>query len=102
MTYTKSSPEWRDIIAKADHWFGRTTMEFWNTTVVWESLTPVGDGRWLFLSLDDTFDRSQRKYSVRLAHEDSGDIDTLDFQYTSDIDEAYETFHEHSFELGSC
>lgn len=102
MTYTKSSPEWRDIIANSDNWFEPTTMKWWNSRVLWDSLTPVLNGRWLFLSLEDTFDRTERKYSLRLADLNAGDVDTLSFQQTSDIQEAYHLLNEHSFELGSC
>jgi hypothetical protein len=102
MAYTKSSPEWRDIIVNSDNWFEPTTMKWWNSKVLWDSLTPVLNGRWLFLSLEDTFDRTERKYSLRLADLNAGDVDTLSFQQTSDIQEAYHLLNEYSFELGSC
>lgn len=101
MTYTKASPEWRAIIAKNPDWFSSKTKGFWNSDVLWDTLTPVGNGEWLFLSLEDNFDRTQQMYSVRLASTEDSHIDTLSFQQTSDKHEALAMLYEHSFELGS-
>ena len=101
MTYTSASPEWRAIISNNPLWFNAKTQEFWGSEVLWDTLTPVLNGEWLFLSLEDNFDRTQKMYSVRLASTESTEIDTLSFQQTSDKHEALAMLYEHSFELGS-
>jgi hypothetical protein len=100
MTYTKSSPEWQDIM-RENRWFLPETMEYWNCTVLWDTLTPVGNGEWLFLSLDDNYNRTERMYSVRMFSTNDRHMSTLSFQQTSDKSEALAMFNEHSFELGS-
>ena len=101
MTYTQTSPEWQNIIAKGKLWFAPETMEFWNSSVLWDTLTPIGDGEWLFLSLEDNSTRTARMFSVRKV-EQTGYISTLSFQQTSNEDEAVASLNEYSFELGSC
>jgi hypothetical protein len=100
MTYTKSSPEWQRIM-RENHWFVPHAMEYWNSKVLWDTLQPIGNGEWLFLSLEDDFHRTEQLYSVRIVRSNNT-IDTLDFQFTNDSAVAHHTLNEHSFVLGSC
>lgn len=53
------------------HWFDAETLRFFGSRV----LPTVYGGRY-FISSEDTFDRTGRDYSVRIAHAD-GSIDTV-------------------------
>jgi hypothetical protein len=83
--YSKSSPEWQDIIAKHPLWFSSETMNFWHSTILWGTLTRADDG-WLFLSLEDNYNKSERVYSVRWVG--SQGMTTPSFQQTSDKKQA--------------
>lgn len=100
---TKGSTEWRAIM-RENSWFKPDTMEYWNSQIIWESLTPILNGEWLFLSLEDNFERSEQRYSVRKVSWDGdlSNIETLDFQFTNEEDIARDILNEYSFELGSC
>jgi hypothetical protein len=100
MAYTKNSPEWRSIIESNPIWFSPSTMRVWNCKVLWSTLTPVGD-EWLFLSLDDNFDRSEQLYSVRVASVINKRIDTLSFLNTNNLVEAELVLAYHRRDLQS-
>ena len=97
MNFYKDSLEWKSIIAKHSTWFSESNLSFWNSKVLWSTLTPVGDDEWLFLSLEDNFDRSKQMYSVRFVSNET--IDTLSFQQTSDKKRALILLHKHTVEL---
>ena len=99
MTYTESSPEWR-VIMRENRWFLPEVMEYWNCEVSWETLTPVGNGEWMFLSLDDNYNRTERMYSVRLFSTNDRHMSTPSFQQTSDKQEALALLKEHSSLMG--
>jgi hypothetical protein len=79
-------------------WFSNETTDFWDSTVYWNTLTPVRDG-WLFISQERDY-ANGKAYSIRHVVAD-GTIDTLSFQQTSNRDEANALLNQFSFELGS-
>jgi hypothetical protein len=100
MTYTKASPEWQEIISNNPMWFKGDTIKFWNSTILWDTLEPVGDGDYLFISLEDNFTRTTQLYSVRLARAGGG-IDSLAWQYSDDLTLTKNRLGDFSFHLGS-
>jgi hypothetical protein len=103
---TKTLPSWQyeaweNIVVNASNWFSPDALRFWNSSIEWDTLQPIGNGEHLFISLEDNFDRSTRLYSLRLAR-DNGDIDTLEFQAWKSYAEAIEALNETSFVRGSC
>jgi hypothetical protein len=100
MTYTKSSPEWQQIISNSPRWFEPQTLKFWNSSILWDTLEPVGNGEWLFITLEDNFTRTTQLYSVRLANEQGG-IDSLAWQYSTDLQLTKNRLSDFSFVLGS-
>lgn len=92
---------WEGIVINASQWFSPDALRFWNSSIEWDTIQPIGNGEHLFISLEDNFDRSARLYSLRLAN-NRGHIDTLAFQAWESYAEAINALNEESFVRGSC
>lgn len=65
MRYKQESPEWQQIVKEHPTWFSSWTMEFWNSEIYWETLTPTEDGGWKFISSEDDATRTHTRYTIR-------------------------------------
>lgn len=93
--------EWATIIKGAGHWFDKDTMDFWGTEILWDTLQPIGDGEYLFLSIEDNFNRDQRLYSVRWVTA-TGKINSVTFQTSDNLEDATAELNEASFQMAHC
>lgn len=97
-TYHPLSTEWQTIMDANPTWFSNENMDFWGSTVYWNTLTPVRNG-WLFISQERDY-ADGKAYSIRHVG-NAGTMNTLSFQQTSNRDEANALLNQFSFELGS-
>lgn len=67
MTYNKDSKEWKQIIAGSDKWFSKSTMDFFNSEIYWETLYKIDNDNFYFISSEDNFDKTQKLFSIRKA-----------------------------------
>jgi hypothetical protein len=95
------TPQWAHIIKHSKQWFSKNTMDFWQTEVLWDTLNPIGDGEYLFITIDDNFNRDQRLYSVRWVTAE-GRIATVTFQTSDNLEDATKELHEASFTMAHC
>lgn len=75
MKHTKESNTWLMIRANCDYWFAPDTLKFFGSRIYWHTLTETKDG-YLFITSEDNFDRTEKRFSVRSVNADY-DIDTL-------------------------
>lgn len=76
-TYTKHSPEWELIRGNSGYWFSKSAMNFFGCRVYWHTLTEI-DGGYLFITAEDNFDRTEKRFSVRFVNAADGyEIDTI-------------------------
>jgi hypothetical protein len=75
MKHTKESNTWLTIRANAGYWFAPDTLRFFGSRIYWQTLTETNSG-FLFISSEDNFDRTEKRYSVRFVNADY-DIDTV-------------------------
>lgn len=95
MRYTKDDLTWLKIRANSGHWFSPSTLRFFGSRIHWQTLAEI-DGGYLFVSEEDNWDRSERRFSVRLVvllADGSYDIETVGEYFT------YETLAEAKKEL---
>jgi hypothetical protein len=88
---------WAEVIRENPVWFSADSIDFWGTEVAWLSIHPVGANNYLFVTEDYTFDRSEKKFSIREAI-NGGGIHTHDFQTFETIEEATERLYEYVLE----
>jgi hypothetical protein len=86
----KESQEWQEIIENNKNWFSEKTMQFWNSEIYWETLTPHGNG-WKFISSEHVADRSHSRYTIRLATPD-GITELSEFLEFGTLGEAIKAF----------
>jgi len=75
-TYTKHSPEWELIRGKSGYWFSQSTLRFFGSRIYWHTLTKNTNYQWLFITSEDNFDGTEKRFSVRSVNR-AYDIDTL-------------------------
>jgi hypothetical protein len=75
MKHTKDSNTWLTIRANSGYWFAPSTLKFFGSRIYWHTLTETNGG-YLFISSEDNFDRTERRYSVRFVNR-GYDFDTL-------------------------
>lgn len=63
------------IRANLDYWFEPKTMKFFGSRIYWDTLTETPNG-YLFISSEDNFDRTEKRFTVRFVNADYG-IQTL-------------------------
>jgi hypothetical protein len=82
MTYTKESKEWKQIIAGADHWFSKRTLDWHGSKIYWNTLYKVDEDNFYFITSEDNFDKSKKLFSIRSARFNGRDvfIDTIKWQ----------------------
>lgn len=86
MKHTRDNNTWLTIRVNAGYWFAPDTLRFFGSRIYWHTLTEI-DGGYLFISSEDNFDRTEKRFSVRSVNADY-DIDTVgEFN-------GYETFPE--------
>lgn len=78
---------WAKVKRENEVWFAPETMEFWGCQLLRDSIHPVGAENFLFITLDDNFDRTAKRFSVREAI-NGGGIVTHAFQTFRDLDHA--------------
>jgi hypothetical protein len=87
MKHTKDGNTWLTIRANAGYWFAPDTLKFFGSRIYWQTLTETKDG-YLFISSEDNFDRTEKRFSVRSVNSDY-DIDTLgEYQGYATLDHA--------------
>jgi hypothetical protein len=74
------------ITSSHSGWFSSNSMEYWNSEVYWETLTPHENG-WKFITSEDNYNRSASRYTIRYATE-STITELSEFQEFSTIAEA--------------
>lgn len=86
--YIKESPEWLQIRANNANWFSPRSMRTWGSKVYWQTLSHAKyDNNWYFISSEDNWDNTVKKYTIRVVDAINYDLDTYAFQ-------AYETYPE--------
>jgi hypothetical protein len=75
MRYTKESPEWSWIRGNTGHWFSKRTLSFFNSTIYWATLTPVGE-EFYFATSEWNNDKTGFLFSVRVVDKDFN-VDTV-------------------------
>ena len=73
--HTKHSPEWELIRGKSGYWFSQSTLKFFGSRIYWQTLTRK-QGFWLFITSEDVFNGTEKRFSVRLV-DSSYDIHTI-------------------------
>lgn len=72
--------EWTTIINGSGNWFDQSSVEFWGTKVLWDSLTYTEtEGVFLFITEEDDFNRVERLLTIRMFVPDRG-ITTMTFE----------------------
>ena len=72
--------EWTTIINGSGNWFDQSSVEFWGTKVLWDSLTYTEtEGVFLFITEEDDFNRAERLLTIRMFVPDRG-ITTMTFE----------------------
>lgn len=66
--------EWASIIPLSGFWFSKGAMRFFDSRILWQTLTRLGKG-YLFVSSEQFDYRSPRLYTVRKW--DNGDVSEL-------------------------
>jgi len=88
MGYTKDSQEWLTIRANNANWFSPRSMRTWGSKVYWQTLTHAKyDNNWYFISSEDNWDNTVKKYTLRRLMTIHSELDTYEWQ-------AYETYPE--------
>lgn len=75
MKHTKDDNTWLTIRANCGQWFAPNTLKFFGSRIYWHTLTETNGG-YLFITSEDNFDRTEKRYSVRFVNADFG-IQTL-------------------------
>jgi hypothetical protein len=83
MSY-KESEEWQEIISQNYQFFKESTLRWWGCEVLWDTLTADSNGNKYFLTLEDNFESTQKRYSIRKV-DAKGIISTLSWQQTDDL-----------------
>lgn len=78
---------WAKVERENPVWFSAETMEFWGCELIRDSIHPVGAENFLFITLDDNFDRTEKRFSVREAM-NGGGIVTHAFQTFTKLNHA--------------
>jgi hypothetical protein len=72
--------EWATIINGSGNWFDQSSVDFWGTKVLWDSLTYTEtEGVFLFITEEDDFNRVERVLTIRMFVPDRG-ITTMTFE----------------------
>ena len=90
MAYTKQSKEWQQIVAGADHWFSKSSMDWHGSKIYWNTLYNIDEDNFYFITSEDNFDKSTKLFSIRTATFKGRDvdIDTVEWQKYSKLAEA--------------
>jgi len=83
MSY-KESEEWQEIISQNYQFFKESTLRWWGCEVLWDTLTSDSNGNKLFITLEDNFESTQKRYSIRKA-DAKGILSILSWQETDDL-----------------
>ena len=75
MKHTRDDHTWLTIRVNAGYWFSPDTLRFFGSRIYWHTLTATNDG-YFFISSEDNFDRTEKRYTVRYVNADY-DIDTV-------------------------
>jgi hypothetical protein len=72
--------EWTAIINGSGNWFDQSSVDYWGTKVMWDSLTYTEtDGVFLFITEEDDFNRAERLLTIRMFVPDRG-ITTMTYE----------------------
>ena len=75
MKHTKDDNTWLLIRAKTGFFFSPNTLRFFGSRIYWHTLTEI-DGGYLFITAEDNWNATERRFSVRFVNADFG-IETL-------------------------